>query len=189
MEEYRVKDLMVSLSEYATVSENDTLLEAVIALEKAQENFDHSRYRHRAILVKGQCDKIIGKVSQLDVLKGLEPKYQGLDNHKGMTTYGFSQHFIELSFDQCGLWDTPLEHICQKIAHRRVKEFMCSPTEGEYVTEETSLDKAIHQLIVGKHQSLLVTEDGTENITGILRLTDVFHGLFQIIKECTLEQT
>ncbi|MEN8199240.1 MAG: CBS domain-containing protein [Thermodesulfobacteriota bacterium] len=189
MEEYRVKDLMVSLSEYATVSEDDTLLEAVVALERAQENFDHSRYHHRAILVRGQDGKIVGKLSQLDVLKGLEPKYQDLDNHKGMTSYGFSQHFIELSFEQCSLWDTPLEQVCQKAAHRRVKEFMYSPTEGECVTEETSLDTAIHQLIVGRHQSLLVTDDSGETLTGILRLTDVFLGLFQIIKECALDQS
>ena len=42
---------MVPLSEYATVSEDATLFEAVSELEKAQEEFDHTRYRHRAILV------------------------------------------------------------------------------------------------------------------------------------------
>ena len=53
MKSYIVKDLMVPLSEYATVSEDATLYEAVLSLEKAQENFEdkHTRYRHRAILV------------------------------------------------------------------------------------------------------------------------------------------
>ena len=48
-----VKDLMVPLSEYATVTEGSTLFEAVMALEKAQEEFDsnHSKYHHRAVLV------------------------------------------------------------------------------------------------------------------------------------------
>lgn len=187
MEEYLVKDLMVPLSEYATVGEDATLLEAVIALEKAQENFDQSRYRHRAILVIGKNNKIVGKLSQLDALKALEPKYQDLDTHKGMTNYGFSRHFIELTLEQCSLWDTPLEQVCQKVVQRQVREFMYSPTKGEFVTEETSLDTAIHQLIVGKHQSLLVTENDGKTITGVLRLTDVFLGLFQIIKECALE--
>ena len=157
MEEYRVKDLMVPLSEYATVYEEATLLEAVIALEKAQENFDPTRDRHRAILVSGKKGKIVGKLSQLDILKALEPKYQDLHKHKAMTHYGFSRNFIELTLEQCSLWDTPLEHVCQKASRIRVKEFMYSVTEGEYVTEETSLDAAIHQLIVGRHQSLLVT--------------------------------
>ncbi len=101
-----------------------------------------------------------------------------------MTQYGFSREFIELTFDECCLWDTPLEDICKKINQQQVKEFMYMPTKGEYVTEETSLDTAIHQLILGGHQSLLVTRD--DAITGILRLTDVFFVVFQIIKECSL---
>ena len=40
MDDYRVKDLMVPLSEYATVSEDATLYEAVAELEKAQEEFN-----------------------------------------------------------------------------------------------------------------------------------------------------
>ncbi len=56
MKSYSVKDLMVPLSEYATVSEDATLYEAVLSLERAQENFEdkHTRYRHRAILVLDQ---------------------------------------------------------------------------------------------------------------------------------------
>ncbi len=185
MEELRVKDLMVPLSEYATVSEDATLLEAVNALEKAQEEFDDTRYRHRAILVMAEGDRIIGKLTQLDVLKALEPKYQNMKKpHKGMTQYGFSRDFIELTFEECSLWDSPLEDICKKVDQRLVKEFMYTPTEGEYVTEETSLDEAIHQLILGGHQSLLVTRG--DAITGILRLTDVFVVVFHIIKECRL---
>ena len=48
-----VRDLMVPLDEYATVGEEATLWEAVIALEKAQEDLDRSfyKYLHRAILV------------------------------------------------------------------------------------------------------------------------------------------
>jgi CBS domain-containing protein len=183
MEEFRVKDLMVPLSEYATVSEDATLLEAINALEKAQEEFDSSRYRHRAILVKGADNRIIGKLSQLDVLRALDPKYQKIKSqHSGMKQDGFSKNFIESTFEECCLWNAPLEDICKKVNQLRVKEFMYTPTEGEYVTEETSLDTAIHQLILGGHQSLLVTRE--VNITGIMRLTDVFSVVFQIIKEC-----
>ena len=48
-----VSDLTVPLDEYATVSDDATLYDAVIALEKAQEELDRTRYHylHRAILV------------------------------------------------------------------------------------------------------------------------------------------
>ena len=68
-----VKHLMVPLDEYATVSEEATLFEAVVALEKAQEKLDRTRFKylHRAILVYDKNNNIVGKISQLDVLRAL----------------------------------------------------------------------------------------------------------------------
>ncbi|RPJ13140.1 MAG: transcriptional regulator, partial [Deltaproteobacteria bacterium] len=53
MEIIKVSDLTVPLSEYATVKDDASLYDAVMALEKAQEKYTykHSEYRHRAILV------------------------------------------------------------------------------------------------------------------------------------------
>jgi predicted transcriptional regulator len=45
------------------------------------------------------------------------------------------------------------------------------------VSEGGTLDEAIHLLIMGHHQSLLVKRD--DQIVGILRLTDVFSAVFQ----------
>jgi CBS domain containing-hemolysin-like protein len=66
----------------------------------------------------------------------------------------------------------------------KVKEIMYTPTEGEYVDDEATLDQAIHQLVIGRHQSLLVTKG--EDIVGILRLTDVFAEICNVIKTCQL---
>ncbi len=80
MKSYLVKDLMVPLEEYATVTEDATLYEAVLSLEEAQENFEdkHTRYRHRAILILDKDGNVVGKLGQLDVLRALEPKYQDM---------------------------------------------------------------------------------------------------------------
>jgi CBS domain-containing protein len=64
-----VKELMVPLSEYAVVNKNATLYQAVIELEKSQKEFRRSPYRHRAILVLGENNEILGKISQMDVLR------------------------------------------------------------------------------------------------------------------------
>lgn len=177
-----VKDLMVPLSEYATVSEDATLREAVMALEKAQEEFARTGhlYLHRAVLVYDKAGKIVGKVSQLDVLSALEPKYKEISNGKGMSYYGFTQKFIRSMMDQYSLLDKPLNNLLKKASEQRVKNFVSRPTEGEYIEEDASLDKAIHQFVIGQHQSLLVT--GQDEIVGILRLTDVFNAIFQEIK-------
>ena len=74
MSDFRVKELMVPLSEYATVPKGSTLFEAVLALEKAQEEFDHTKYKHRGVLILDKKKRVIGKLGQLDVLRALEPK-------------------------------------------------------------------------------------------------------------------
>ena len=56
-----VKDLMVPLSGYATVSEDSTLAEAVKTLKQAQKNFDQTRDKHRAILIIDKNNKIVGE--------------------------------------------------------------------------------------------------------------------------------
>jgi len=181
---YLVKDLMVPLSEYATVAEDATLYQAVLALEKAQENFDdkHTRYSHRAVLILDKDGDVIGKLSQLDVLRALEPKYQKMIQGEGLHRYGFAKEFEQSILEKFGLFAGPLTDICRKAGEKNVKDFMYNPTEGEYVSEDATLELAIHQLIIGHHQSLLVT--GRKKIVGILRLTDVFAAVFHKMKEC-----
>jgi len=181
---YTVNDLMVPLSEYATVTEDATLYEAVLSLEEAQENFEdkHTRYRHRAILILDKDGNVVGKLSQLDVLRALEPKYQEMIQGEGLHRFGFTKEFTKSTLEDYHLFAKPLDDICRKAGERNVKEYMYTPTEGEFVSEDASLDVAIHQLIIGHQQSLLVTRD--KKITGILRLTDVFAAVFHKMKEC-----
>lgn len=186
METITVKDLMVPLEEYATVSEEASLLEAVLALEKAQEELDRTRYLylHRAVLVFNKENQIVGKISQLDVLRALEPKYAEIGDPGTLSRAGFSPQFLKSMLERYSLFDRPLMDICRKAAEMKVKSFMHTPTEGEYIDESGSLGEAMHQLVMGHHQSLLVAR-GRE-ILGILRLTDVFKHIFQTMKTCEL---
>ncbi len=184
MKSYLVKDLMVPLSEYATVTEDATLYEAVLSLERAQEKFEdkHTRYSHRAILILDKDDNVVGKLSQLDVLRALEPKYKDMIAGKGSQRYGFTREFMKSTFEDYHLFANPLDDICRKAGEQNVKKFMYAPTSGEYVSEDATLDVAIHQLVMGQHQSLLVARD--KKIVGVLRLTDVFAAVFHKMKEC-----
>lgn len=186
MKTIAIKNLMVPLEEYATVSEEATLFEAVSALENAQEMLDREKYKylHRAILVYDKNKKIVGKISQLDVLRSLEPKYDDLGDMSKMSRTGFSPQFLKTMLKQGALWETPLRDICMKAGNFKVKTFMYTPTEGEYIAEDASLDEAIHLLVMGHHHSLLVTRG--KEIIGILRLTDVFAEIFHIMKTCEI---
>jgi CBS domain-containing protein len=83
--------------------------------------------------------------------------------------------------EQYSLWDRPIGSLCLTAAKEKVKEIMYTPTEGEYIEEDVSMDAAIHRLVLGHHHSLLVTRG--RDIVGILRLTDVFSLISQKLLE------
>jgi len=189
MKSFTVKELMVPLDEYATVGEDASLHDAILALEAAQENYDRSRtpYVHRAILILNNQKKVVGKISQIDALRALGPSRQSLVEDKLLSGYGFSPTFIHSLLIKHELWNEPLADICQKAGKINVRDIMHTPTQGEYVSEKATLDEAIPQLILGPHQSLLVTRGN--DIVGVLRLTDVFAAVFHVMKQCGLADT
>lgn len=184
MRNIQIKDLMVPLTEYAVVKDDATLYDVVLALEEAQRRFDQNRYTHRAVLVEDKTGRVIGKVSQLDLLKGLETGYSRIGDLSGVTRSGLNPDFIRSLIKQYSLWQDPLDQICGKAAHIKVRDIMHTPEEGEYVDQEDTLDKGIHQLVMGRKQSLLVTKDG--RIVGVLRLVDVFSEVCKVIKVCRI---
>lgn len=173
-----IKELMVPLNEYATVSEGATLADAVQALDHAQETFCQNKYRHRAILVLDKKQQPMGKISQIDALRALEPKYKEI---QGQDTRGafrhFSRMFLNSMIEYQRLFDGSLEDLRKKAANIHVRDFLHTLSADECVNENATLDEAIHLLIMGHQQSLLVKRD--EKIVGILRLTDVYSAVFQ----------
>lgn len=187
MRNFIVKDLMVPLSEYATVHKGATLYEAVLALEKAQEEFDHTKYRHRAILVMDSDQHVVGKLSHLDVIRALEPKSEAADELKDLEQFGFTKKLVWSLRTHRRLQAPPIADPGAVAGVLKVEDCMQALTEGEYVDEDTSLDIAAHQLVLGNHLSLLVTRK--KNIVGVLRLTDVFAALFHSMKQRASEET
>ena len=176
-----VKGLMVPLSEYKTISSEATLYEAALILKQTRKEFDRKQDRHRALVVR-EDDQVVGMVSQLDLLKGLEPRYEEMGLSGRVSLAGFSPRFMKSMLESYRLWDKPLGDICKKAANRKVRDFMYVPTKGEYVEEDASLDEAVHQLIMGHHDCLLVTRKDV--VVGVLRLNDVFGEVEASIEAC-----
>jgi CBS-domain-containing membrane protein len=174
---------MISLDKYATVGQRATLHEAVLALAVAHERLHHSRHPHRAVLVVDEAGQVVGKLSMLDVLRALEPRYKEISDFNHSMRFGFSSKFIQSMVQNYQLWQKPLDDLCRKSAKILVKDVMYTPADGEYVRMDATLDEAIHQLVVGHHQSLIVTDD-EKKVVGVLRLTDVFFELSDRIEKC-----
>jgi len=176
MKAKKVKELMIPLSDYATVSETETLAVAIRVLKKAQTetNLNH---RHRAVLVFGKNGNIVGKLGYREILKALEPKYRQFEHAEdtgsiGLSRFGFNMEFLTSLVDQLELWDESMEELVSKASNLIVKDVMYSPSKGEYVGENAPVAEAVHQFILGCHQSLLVVDGDV--VVGIIRLADVF---------------
>jgi len=184
MQTITVKDLMVPLGDYATVSQEATLGDAVLALEEAQKRVEADREKYRAVLVLDEQGRVVGKLDQWSVLWALEPRYKQMGDLKDTSRFGFSPEFLRSMIDYYELWRKPLEGLCAKAAKTQVKDIMLKPTEGEQVEADATLDKAIHLLVMGRHHSLLVRRGG--DVVGILRLSDVFKKICDEMRACKL---
>jgi CBS domain-containing protein len=177
-----VKELMVPLKAYATVPQEATLREAVVALEKAQMMLDPSRHKHRAILVLDESGKVVSKITMKDILVALEPNYGKIEGIDVLERSGYSPDMISDLIHSNVLWSEPLQFSCERAAQLKVKDFMRAPLEDEYIDQNATLREATHQLIVQPYLSLLVT--GDDEVIGILRLSDVFTRVCELIKGC-----
>ncbi|MFO7883180.1 MAG: CBS domain-containing protein [Desulfobacteraceae bacterium] len=181
-----VRDLMVPLSEYATVSEDATLSDAVKALHNAQLRCKKDQYRHRAVLAYDNNKKITGKLSATDIIRSVEPKYRQFQEpdqklKTNLSRFGLSSEFLSSMVKKYYLWEEDFDVMIKKAAKQKVKDIMDKPAKDEFVTENSSLAEAVHMLVIGNHQSLLVLKD--HEIVGVLKLTDIFKNMCDRILE------
>jgi CBS domain-containing protein len=185
MKEKKIKEIMIPLSDYATVSEEETLVTAIKALKQVQ-NKTKQNYKHRAVLAYDKDGNITGKLSIQCILKALEPKYRQFEHpgsHEsiGLSRFGFNNDFLSSLLDNLSLWDETLEELVKKASKLKVKDIMYTPSNGEYVDENAPIAEAVHQFILGCHQSLLVMKE--DKVIGIIKLADIFDLVCEILQE------
>lgn len=183
MKDKLVKEVMVPLSDYATISEEDTLPNAIRTLKTAQNDPKYN-LKHRAVLAYDKENNVTGKISIFDMLKALEPKYRHFEHPENpenisLSRFGLNQEFLNSLLEDFSLWNETLQELVENASNIKIKDIMYAPTKGEYVDINAPVAEAIHQFILGCHQSLLVL-DG-EKVVGVIRLTDVFDIVSEIV--------
>ncbi len=183
MKDKKVKEVMIPLSDYATVSEDGTFVDAIRILKDALKDTKHIR-KHRALLVYDKNNSIIGKVSFRCFFKALEPKYCQFEHSDdagsvGLSRFGFSDDFINSLVESFCLWDETLENLVKSSSKMKIKDIMYTPSNSEYVDMDAPVAEAVHQFILGCHQSLLVTKN--DEVVGVIRLADLFDLVCDIV--------
>ena len=174
------KDLMVPVSEYATVSKEATLKEALKALENEKKSYDGGPYRHRSLVVTDEKNHVVGRVSQIDIMRALEPGYREVGDVNWMGRSQLSSRMLVTIREQFQLWEQSVESMKKTLTRLKVEDIMQVPSEGEFVEEDDTMSIAMHRIVMGNHHSLLVTRDRV--IVGVLRSTDVFNALYDMIQ-------
>jgi len=186
MEEKRVKDLMLSLDEYATIAADSTIREALIALDEAQLGLDDDRHHHRAVLVLDEVGKVAGKLSHWAILRRLEPSFLQTRDLVSITQAGgLTQDFIESLENEFSGFTNTLALMCAEAAKTKAREAMVPVNES--IDEDAPLSDAVHEMVIHHVQSMVVKRD--DELVGILRLSDVFQEVAQLIRNAPPQKT
>lgn len=170
MRNIMVKDLMLPMDQYTTISEDATLRDAFLALKGALQGVQKSDPRHPrdfAVLVLDVEGQVLGRLVVWDVLEGLEPTIvRPVDSLVMIEDYS--------------AWSRPLQNLASKARDIKVKDLVRRLGKAEYICEEATLDRAIHQLVLYRALSLIVTR-GPKSV-GILRVVDAFAKVCEAVK-------
>lgn len=166
-----VKDHMVPLHEYTTVSEDASLYDAIKALERAMISpaaGAELRPHDRAVLVLADDGRVLGKLSMWDMLHGIEPRY------------ALPVEPLVI-IDEIFTWTHAMFiNLAARAKAVKAKELLHEHFVDETIEASAPLDQAVHQLVQDRLMSLVVTHEG--KVVGILRLSDVFIKVGQMME-------
>lgn len=180
MKSVKINEIMVPVDDYAVVHETASLEEALIALENEKKTYNGGPYRHQSLVVVNSEQQVVGRISQIDIMRALEPKYKELGHTKNLGLSGLSTKMLVTIRESFGLFELPLEKLSDIIVSLKVEDVMQIPSEGEFVEETDTLNIAMHRIVMGHHHSLLVNRG--KKIVGILRSTDAFNALYNMLE-------
>ena len=176
MEKRHVRDIMIPIEDYAVVSQDATIKEALKIMKESSERLSPEKFRHLGILVRDSEGRIVGKLTQTDILKGLEPNYKDLGG--SFLSAVMREKVTDIMTD---VPDSTFMQRCKAQKDKKVREFMT--TAALSVDENESLSHALHIMLISDHRGLLVTRQGKEPV-GVLRLTDIY----QLVEKAILEK-
>ena len=184
MEKMHVRDLMVPAEKFPKITSRASFYEAVTALETAQRKYMAGEAEQRILLVEDDAHRVIGKLSPIDLLRGLETNYGRIVAENTLSRFGFSNIWKTVQEDY-NLWGDPFHDLCRKAAQVHVGDFLKGPAEGQTVAVDDLMATCFHLFVMNRHDSLFVV-DGKQ-VVGLLRFSDVYQEVSRMMKECHIE--
>lgn len=181
----RVRDIMIPLDQYSTVSADSNLHETVLALKLAQWKFGQHHDTPKTILVLDKEGRIAGQIDYWDLLRAIEPRY---------ATMGYPRQIIDRECSDCefagsilktyGLWREPLQELCAKSAEVMASKIMRPVTAVERIEEQAPIEEAANSMLI-QHLGLMLVTRGDQTV-GVLRVTDLADKILNKIQHCRI---
>lgn len=183
MNKRRVEELMIPIDEFLTVSVEDSFTEAVKGLEKARDEYKAGIRKARVLLVVDAQNAVVGKLSPLDLLRGMEPHYDKLlDTHQSAHISKFN-YLIQSLSEELEQVSSPWDHLCETAKTAKVKDFVRNPPQSQVIQGSETMNEAIHRFILAGHDSLFVNRG--LKLVGMLSFGVVFREILdRINNEC-----
>lgn len=188
MECVRAADLMVPIDQFATVNEESSLYDSVIALQKSRNVFGKHE-KINAILVFDQKNDIMGKINFWDLLKAVEPRYTALNYPREITDRECCSEceFVSSVQRTYGLWREALLDLCSKAPLVTARDVMKPLSDAERIEESASMEEALNRMILRRLDSIVVMR-GSE-VVGVLRLSDIAEEILGRIEACPVSES
>lgn len=172
----RVEDVMLPLAEYAVVPNTATLEEALQALAASQTKLPAEKHPHRAVLVKDETGRVVGKMGHQAFLSALLPERKHWPEDDVLARAGVSDDVRLAMAENLRFLGNEVIDIFARARHVRVID-VCVPQTAS-LDQEASLLDAVRAFLRQQTLSLLVCRHGKpEETIGILRLADLFDEL------------
>ena len=163
-EEKTIEEVMVPLSEYTTVTSDQTVTEGIAGLKKSFSPQLHTNRimetGHRSLLVFDRSGKVEGILSIIDLLEAVLPGYLSAPKPSTADSMQYSPMF----------WTGMFTREAQRLASTQVGDLM-SPAPPA-IDAQANLMEAAYLLVNEKCRRLIVMKD--DAVVGVLREQDLF---------------
>ena len=170
-EERLVRDVMIPISDYTTITEDQSIAEAVIKLRQSYSSAAcTSRLMetgHRSIIVFDRQGRIKGILAIVDLLRAIMPAYLSAPKPSMADAIQYSPMF----------WRGAFNREVALLAKRPVGQIM-SPAPMT-INDDANLMEAAHTLVMEKMRRLVVLRDG--EVAGVVREQDLFFEIERVL--------
>lgn len=165
-------DIMIHVADYTTISQDQTVKEAMEQLLLSFEGFISSsrvmETGHRSILVFDDQNQLVGLLSIQDLIAACRPAYLSAPKPSMADSMQYSAMF----------WTGLFTAQVQNMADKKVADIMSD--SPPFVSDDTNLME-LANLMHGERIRRVVVRDGSGNVVGVVREQELFFEMAEII--------